>query len=400
MFLFNEREYIYSMPYNRRLSLFLNIIFLLIVPSVNAIDLPEVIKENIIKNTFMIVPINQYATPISEKLARNYYLNNCSIKNLMANDKLNCKVLKNCKAEACVVEYLEHGTAFLSLENGETLLNTAWHVLFPSHAAGLIFAKNYLEAASTEDKKNIYEKLVPEFLLLNANEEIVYDTRIDRPTSYLDFGDPLSTLFIQEGSNINGIYGYMENIPQDYAKIKLNRKLAEGLIKVSSTNKTNHEKYYSLGFAFDRYNLQFNFKSGFKASLLNLLKTSEKFMDFQMNKLVISHEQFNLLSEEEQLVIIGYSKESAEQQVKDLGRDQVNEAIKIVLSVQMRIQKDLMIEKNTKVLFTDITVLPGSSGAALTNKKGEVIGIVTNAILKEDQKSKKMISFGSGIHLF
>lgn len=360
------------------------------------LNISESVNRKIHDNTFILIPINSYAPIISKSQAEEFVKTNCHLMHLPPSEVLNCNALKTCVEGHCVREYASHGTGFL-LNNGSTLM-TAWHVVYPTHASALLFIRNYaLSLQDQEARDKLYENLKPNFILLNHNHEIIYDTRLN-PTDYNNFGDPLSTTHIFYGTSYqNQPYGYFENIPEDYLEIRLSKNLGEGLkfgLKASAD-----DEFIVSGFGYDGRNFGFDMTSGQKQSLYELKTQTHNYRDYVLKPFVIPIEDFLALDPITQLINLGYSKESAISQIEQHGLELIQHSIFTVLKTQSRHMRDLEIEKHAHVLFTDNPSLPGTSGGPVTNSNGEVLGILTNGILSSPNPGE-FISHGSGIHLF
>jgi len=364
------------------------------------ISIPTELKEIIRENTFLIVPINGYAPNLTVEQARERFSLKCLKSDLPVHQKLNCEVLESCQGDSCISEFANQGTAFLMNEGKE--LHTAWHVLFSTHAAGLVFAANYLETASEEQTHNIYKNFKPQFLLLDQNFNTVYDTRLEAETYYIEMGDPLSTVFSSNGKNKKGVYGYIENIPEDFVKVQLTRSLGNGFKKANPVDKSGLEgPFISAGFGYNKKDIIFSIETGgVKAQLTDLKRKMKNFMEFQLRALPVEREDFWKMSSEDQLVLMGYSRESAQEQIQNYPADVIESSIKTVVSIQARNERDLSLVDNERVLITTNPSLTGVSGGPLLNFNGEVVGIITNGFSSLDKESGVKIAHGSGARLY
>lgn len=352
------------------------------------------VLEKIKQNTFILVPINTYAQNIPKEKAIEFVKTNCHLKHLPPAEVLNCKALSECDGTNCIREFESHGTAFL-MNSGKTL-HTAWHVLYPTHAAALFFFRPYFLSLNADQKKELSPQLKPKFVLLNHNHDIVYDTR-KNPTSYAVIGDPLSPTHIFYGQIHDQSYGYFENIPFDFASINLSKKLGEGLKAAEST--VLNGEFLASGFGYDGRHFKFDISKGKRESLTKLKIKTNEFIDFQLAPFDMPIETFLSLTTFDKLIYMGYSETEASAQIQKHGLELVDTSIKTVLKSHGRHMRDLATEKNEKVIFTNNPVLPGQSGGPLTNTKGEVIGILTNAFMTQ-LKPGEYVSFGAGAYLF
>ena len=144
-------------------------------------ELSSNINESVAQNTFKLIPRNLYAATISEESARALHQQSCLVGGLTTSDQMNCDLLKTCTGDACKLEYGPFGSAFFVEKTG--LLMSAWHVVFPTHAAGLIFMQGSLSLLPEEQMKTSLAVLKPDFILLDQNDTIVFDTQ-KNPSNY------------------------------------------------------------------------------------------------------------------------------------------------------------------------------------------------------------------------
>ncbi len=343
-------------------------------------------------NTFMIIPINAFASPIPENIARDFYNKNCSLKTLPLSEKMNCAILKDCKGEMCLKTYSSHGTAFL-LGNGHTLV-TAWHVVFQTHAAPLLLFADRISVMDSVEKNRVYQNLKPEFILVNQENNIVYDTREqqNKATRYVEYSDPISTVYSERGKKNDNPFGYYENISTEQAVIELQQDIGTGL--QLSKQDIQGQCIHSAGFGYDGHTLNFALVSGQKSSLLSLNQSLGVFMDFQLKRLEMSRKEIEKLSTFKILVLMGYLKKAAYKQLRQFSELQLREAIQVILDTQARHERDLDISQNEKSLYFTAPVLSGFSGAPVFTDAGEVIAVTTNAFLKSDEKTSRQASVG------
>ncbi len=368
----------------------------------NDSDIPPHMDQNILttlnQNTFIFIPINHYASVISKQSAEEFVQTNCHLNHLPPNEVLNCKALADCEGNQCIREYQNHGTSFL-LGDGKTLF-TAWHVAFPTHATPLYFFKNYALTLTHEDRYNLFSVFKPKFILLDHDYNIVYDSRHETKTRYLNYGDPLSTIFAKEGHIHSKAYGYFANIPEDFVSIELSYPLGNGLKLQTEPNTDTKQQFLTTGFGYDSVNFNFQINAGYSQKLVDLKSNSGLFIDFLLNPLPLNPEELLQLPLLEQLMLMGYSEESSLAQISKYGEALIASSIAITLASHARHQDDFDIEQHKHVLFLENPVLPGQSGGPVLNLQGQVVGIITTSILDQDAETNLMISHGSGVYLF
>lgn len=358
------------------------------------------IQDKIKQNTFMFVPINGYAPVVTKAKAMEHVEANCHLANLPPSEKLNCKQLLECSDENkdCKRDFERHGTAFL-MGDGQTLY-TAWHVAYFTHGAGLQFAKNYASTQSPERQKEMFQKLAPMFVLLNHDFQVVYDTRLESQTKYLNFGDPLATVYSFDGVKQGQPFGVFENVPDDFVSIHLTKKLGEGLKQASNFSYDQNTRITTVGFGYDGHHLSFNQDHGHPESLIVLKRNSGLYLNFLLEPLTMSYEDFTKQSLLTQAMALGYSEESSKAQIAEFGEELISQSIQTLLVAHARHQRDLELESNPYALFTTNSVSSGQSGGPVFNDRDEVIGLIANSILDRSLNEQRSGSFGTGIHLF
>ncbi len=349
------------------------------------------VSDKIEANTFMIIPINAYASTLPEENARAYYTNNCGLASLPLSEKLNCEKLKDCKGDECVKPFASHGTAFLK-GDGRTLV-TAWHVTFQTHAAALTLLADRIFIMTADEKTKIYQNLKPEFILVNHQNEIVYDTRTAEAaqTRYRSFVDPLSSVFSERGSKNNKPFGYYENIKDELTVIDLQKDLGTGLQVATSADS---ECITSAGFGYDGYDLKFSIVSGEASTLKVLNRALNVFMEFQLNPLPQPRAKIEKMSTAKILILMGYSIEQAEAQVKQFSEKQLRDAIQVILDTEERHARDLQVSQDAQSVYFDAPVMSGFSGGPILNSQGDLTGLTTNAFLKKEEAQGRQVSVG------
>jgi hypothetical protein len=347
-------------------------------------------------NTFIIVPINVYAPSMNEEEVHYYYTHNCNRNLISPRLQLNCKHLETCRGEECSIPFKTHGTAFL-LEKGDQLV-TAWHVAFESHSAAILFLQNHYTSKTLEESRQwTLNSIHPQFVLLNHKREIVYDTRTD-PAQYKMIGNPTTPVHHINGRQGDNFYGYHENIPTDWTIIDLSHSLGEGLKLASDVDKDN-EEFYNAGFGFDRYQMRFSIDGGKRENIYNLNKLLG-FDDFFITRENYSHEELMAMELPEFLSHMGYSSESIEEQMSDYSDEVLENSRNVVVRLQQRHQRDLLLEEREDVLFLNSKSLPGHSGCPLLNKKGEVVGLVSTGFSDSSDEDTPIKPYGTGALVF
>lgn len=199
------------------------------------------------ESVFMIVPYESYE--FSPKLTPekvSFYLENFCEKPTHIVHQLNCDFLKNCVGDKC--NYYPHkskGTAFLT-GNGNTLI-TSFHVLYGLHRVALLFLGGHLATLEENQAFQIFTSMRPEFKLLNAKGEVVFDTNENNELPrYLNLGHP-ARFSLSFESKDNTTY-----LAKDYVEILLPHSLGKGLQLATndfaSEMKKTNQNVYALGF--------------------------------------------------------------------------------------------------------------------------------------------------------
>ena len=345
-------------------------------------------------NTFKIIPIKQALIDFEPAQAKSYVEQLCHRPNLPVSEKLNCEIMKACKPESCAPIYGAHGTAFLG-SDGQTL-HSAWHVLFSTHEVALQFLGNYLGKLSTDEKKRAYASLGPTFILLDHQDKIVYDSRSSHSTRYKNFGDPLTPIYVQQGTKDKKPFGYFENIREDYVSIDLGTRLGAGL-PLAKQN-AHSDCYFGAGFIYDGVREEYNLASGRRESVTELKKRTGLFLEALLMDLPLSRNNLGSLSTEDILHIFGYSQDQVAHQIKIYSDSELRSSIDKILIGHERHLQDLKTESDPSVLFLSMPVFNGQSGGPLINEDGEVLGILTNAFLTNEHGAPR--SHGAGARLF
>jgi hypothetical protein len=216
----------------------------------------------------------------------------------------------------------------------------------------------------------------------------------------IDYGDLLTRVFVETGRGYNNNYfGYLENIPNDYALVQLSRTLGVGLKKAKAKKQDYNNLTYS-GFKYDRYKLDFKTEYGSVVDLYSLYAWSDKYYRFQIQKHDFSIEEFNKLSLLEKLKFIGMSENFAKEQIQKHPESVILENIKLHIEYYHRIQRDYDIIDNPQILITTHKVLPGQSGGPITNSLGEYLGLITNGIFTNNPKNQTVKPYGAAGYLF
>ncbi len=388
-------------------------------------NISEDIEQRIRRNTFLFVPINQYAMPIEVIQARKLYELNCKGEHgapnpelLPINQKLNCKTLKQCQVkEECRLQYSSFGSAFLA-ENGRKLY-TALHVAINSVKMPFYFFKQYFEQRTTSERKEYLAQIGVQFLLLDINGNLLYDSR-EEEAQVIESGDPMAIVYTDTGRSPNGNVGFKEAIPNDFIQIQLQRDMGDGIPMAASSQSID---FLSAGFYYEEGE-RFVSLLGQEESVLALKQKTGNFNEITLSPLSQNREEYASRSEEEIMQDWGWPLESIARQIDECGRDRVRAAITSLLVIQERNARDMAVESHPKALFTNARAQPGNSGGPVMNSQGEVVGITVNGfhrILtertdvkscreqkfehelgekeKENAKVIQRLSFGSGVHL-
>ncbi len=342
-------------------------------------DLSTNIQQSVTQNTFKLIPRNLYAATISEESARSLHQKSCLAGGLSASDQMNCDLLKSCTGDACKLEYGPFGSAFFSKKTG--LLMSAWHVVFPSHAAGLIFLQGRLSLFPYEEMQSILAVLQPDFILLDQNDKIIFDTK-NNPSQYAFWGNPLSTVYQTEGHKQHQPYGYFENAPDDYVAIDIGSgKIGTGLPLTTLTEKEDlaTQCLYSGGYQY--HDGKFRISSGRKAAVKTMQSRYSFATPFQLNPFPMAVEKILELDNTQILKMMGYSDDNIQKTLANYDAVTIRRSIEIVLATQPRHLRDQALENNPAALFYDAKVLPGQSGGPIVDENGTVVGITTNSFL-------------------
>jgi hypothetical protein len=350
-----------------------------VIANATCYDLPPEVQTSVADNTFKLVPRNLYAGTISEATARSLYQNSCLGKDLTISDQMNCDILESCTGDHCKLQYGPFGSAFLENKNGRLL--TAWHVVFPTHAAGLIFMQGNLSQLSDEERNARLAVLEPDFILLNANDQIVFDTR-NSPSQYVRWGNPLSTVYQMEGHQQNRVYGFMENAPDDHVTIDIgSANLGVGLTITHLNKKEDLASncLYSAGYQY--HDGKFQASAGEKASVKAMQSQVSYIRPFQINPFPMDVEKILEHNNADILKMMGYSDANILATLTKYDETTIRRSIEILIASQPRLLRDQLLEHHPAVLFYDAKVLPGQSGGPIVDENGTVVGITTNSFL-------------------
>lgn len=357
-------------------------------------NMPKETQSELDQSVFQIIPINAYAGHMSVERAREIYQRDCLIPSPLLHERLNCEVLKTCTGEkTCVKEHSAHGTAFLYQEK----LVTAWHVTFSTHGSALLFLQNALTKLELPELKQKLKVLKPAFVLFNSKADKVFDTREAdnaHETTYAEMGDPLSPIYSQNGTKHNRPYGHYENIPGDFVSINLPHKIGPSL--KASTRQT--KCLYSIGFAFNGEATRFKYSGGEASSIKERQKLLKHLIPFQRTPLDMGQQEFLSLSEEESLLVMGFSAQESSEQLEKYGREKVRQSINVVYRSHQRNMRDQRLDNNDHILVHTGAVLPGQSGGPLVTQNGELIGITTNGFINSLGAIKESVG-GAGLKI-
>lgn len=354
-------------------------------------ELSEDVAKRVNQSIFQIVPINSYATHLTVERARELYKEGCQQESPLIHQNLNCSVLKTCDSEeSCIKEYAPHGTAFLV----DGKLATAWHVVYSTHSTALLFLQKYLENLSRNELNEKLSVLKPEFVLFNNKGKKVFDSRDtgQKETSYLNWGNPLSTVYSNSGKKKDSLYGYYENIPEDYVFIDLPKTIGPDL--KLSRKKTDCS--YSAGFSFNGQKTEYQINGGHKSTIVNRQKHLSHLIPFQYTPQSITPGEFQKLSEVEALRLMGFSEEEIHSQIVKYGLERVRRSINIVYKSHLRHMRDQEVDNHSKVFIHDGQVYAGQSGGPLLNEDGDVFGITTNGFVNDKDHVKVSVG-GAGV---
>ncbi|MBY0383828.1 serine protease [bacterium] len=339
-------------------------------------DLSTNIQETVRKNTFKVVPRNFYASTMSVDAARDLYSSQCNTSHLTISDKMNCDVLKSCTGEDCKIEFMPFGSAFFV--NEKATLVTAWHVVFPTHATPLYFMQNALSKISTEELNSKLSVLQPDFLLLNSEDEIIFDTK--KQTAHYQFwGNPLSTIYQALGKNRQHPYGYFENAPDDFVAIKLSDFVPAAKLSLASKKTKSdlmNKCLYAGGYQY--HDGKFRFSAGSKKSVKEMQSQLSTITPFQINPLPMSQEELLKKSLPEILSIMGYSEDNIQETLKKYDEALIWSSIHVVLDSQVRHLRDQSLEARSDLVFYNAPALPGQSGGPIVDENGYLVGLTTN----------------------
>lgn len=346
------------------------------------IESPDILNH-LKKNTFKIVPRNTYAPVIAEEKARELYQLKCLQKNLSLSEQLNCNALESCTGSLCKVEHQSFGTGFILKD--QPYIITAWHVVHPTHEAALIFLERSLSNLEPAVLQQTLEPLRPDFLLFDDTNNLIYDTRSSSESSlYAFWGNPLSSVYHTIGHAKNEIYGYYQNVPDDYVAITLPSAVLKnhsGLKLSSALQKNDFEGQCLFSIGYEYLNEHFVIAGGRNADIKSLLAPIS-----HMSVLMNIPETYDIktlrsLPVSEILPLMGYSPEQIKETLQKHEISLIQSSIQVMLTAYERTLQDYELRKHPNVLFFDAPTLFGQSGGPIVNVSGEVIGITTNGFI-------------------
>jgi hypothetical protein len=342
-------------------------------------ELSPDIQKAVEKSTFKLVPRNLYAETMTEATARSIHQKSCLTQALTISDQMNCRILESCTGNTCKIQYGPVGSAFLAEKSGK--LFTAWHVVFPTHAAALIFLQGRLSLFSTEELNSTLAVMEPDFVLLDGKDQVVFDSQ-KSPARYADWGNPLSTVYQMEGHKQHRPYGYMENAPDDYVAIDIgSAHLGEGLPITTLTKKEDLSAKCLHSGGFPYHDGKFRISTGTTASVKSMQSQISYVIPFQLNPFPMEVAKILQHNNAEILKMMGYSDEKIQTTMEKYDDLTIRRSIELVLATQPRHLRDQLLEAHPAVLFYDAKVLPGQSGGPIVDDTGTVVGITTNSFL-------------------
>lgn len=340
-------------------------------------ELSNDIQRTVRENTFKLVPRNFYASSMSIESARELHKTHCQSPSLTISDQMNCEVLKSCTGDDCKIEFMPFGSAFFV--NEKATLVTAWHVVFSTHATPLYFMQNTLSKMKSEELKSKLSVLQPDFLLLDSENKIIFDTKKQK-AHYEFWGNPLSTIYQALGKNRQHAYGYFENAPDDFVAIQLEGFAKSGLTlsPSSAKNKSDFSSKCLYAGGYQYHDGEFRFSAGSKKSVKEMQSQLSVVSPFQINPLPVPKEELLKKSLPEILTLMGYSEQNIQATLKKYGEDVIWKSIHIVLNSQERHLRDQSLEERSDLIFYDAPVLPGQSGGPIVDEEGHLVGLTTN----------------------